>query len=63
VVCDRIVVQMVDPSVAKSAPGAGIHRICHRRSRELAAIDYLNLAPHRDLQIGYTSPTFTIPQK
>ena len=32
--------------------------------KELAAIDNLKLAPHpRDLQIDYTSPTFTIPQK
>jgi len=32
--------------------------------KELAAIDNLKLAPHpRDVQIDYTSPTFTIPQK
>ena len=60
------VVQMVDPvqAHAKGAPGADIHRIVFVDRKALAAIDNLELAPHpRDLQIDYTSPTFTIPQK
>jgi signal transduction histidine kinase len=60
------VVQMVDPSKLsqKALPAqAYIESVIVDRS-ELAAIDNLKLAPHpRALQIDYTSPTFTIPQK
>ena len=60
------VVQMVDPArlsqAALPAPTYIESVIVDRK--ELAAIDNLELAPHpRDLQIDYTSPTFTIPQK
>ena len=60
------VVQMVDPSKLsqKALPAqAYIESVIVDRN-ELVAIDNLKLAPHpRDLQIDYTSPTFTIPQK
>ena len=60
------VVQMVDPArISRKALPAQVYIesvIVDRK--ELAAIDNLRLAPHsRDLQIGYTSPTFTIPQR
>jgi len=60
------VLQMVDPTrVSQAALPAStyIESVIVDR-KELAAIDKLTLAPHpRDLQIDYTSPTFTIPQK
>ena len=60
------VVQMVDPTRASQAAltaSTYIESFVVDR-KELAAIDNLKLAPHpRDLQIDYTSPTFTIPQK
>jgi len=60
------VVHMVDPTrlshAVLLAPTYIDSVIVDRR--ELAAVDNLKLAPHpRDLQIDYTSPTFTIPQK
>jgi signal transduction histidine kinase/ligand-binding sensor domain-containing protein len=60
------VVQMVDPStlsrMALPAPTYIESVIVDRR--EFAARGSLGLAPHpRDLQIDYTSPTFTVPQK
>ena len=60
------VVQMVDPSTlsrqALPAPTYIESVIVDRR--EFAATGNLGLAPQpRDLQIDYTSPTFTIPQK
>jgi signal transduction histidine kinase/streptogramin lyase len=61
-----VVVQMVDPvRLSQQALPAQtyIESVIVDR-KELAAIDNLKLAPHpRDLQIDYTSPTFTIPQK
>jgi signal transduction histidine kinase/ligand-binding sensor domain-containing protein len=59
------VVQVVDPSklttIALPAPTSIESVIVDRK--ELSASDNLELAPHpRDLQINYTSPTFTIPQ-
>ena len=60
------VVQMVDPSrlSRKALPAQTYIESVIVDRKELAAIDNLKLAPHpRDLQIGYTSPTFTIPQK
>ena len=61
------VLQTVDPSIlAKEAPPAApasIESVVVDR-KEFAATDNLKLSPHpRDLQIDYTSPTFTIPQK
>ena len=60
------VVQMVDPSTlsrqALPAPTYIESVIVDRR--EFAATGNLGLAPQpRDLQIDYTSPTFTVPQK
>lgn len=61
-----VVVQMVDPSVlAKKSPPAPayIESVVVDR-KEFAATDELTLSPHpRDLQIDYTSPTFSIPQR
>ena len=61
------VVQMVDPSqgLAKSAARrrhtSNLSSLIERSSRQSITS---KLAPHpRDLQIDYTSPTFTIPQK
>ena len=61
-----VVVQVVDPSALRQklppAP-AYIESVIVDR-KEFAATDMLTLSPHpRDLQIDYTSPTFTIPQK
>ena len=60
------VVQMVDPSrLSRKAPPAPtyIESVIVDR-REFAATENLGLAPRpRDLQIDYTSPAFTIPQK
>jgi signal transduction histidine kinase len=60
------VVQMVNPSrLSQAALPAQTHVdsvIVDRR--ELKAVDELEIGPNpRDLQIGYTSPTFAIPQK
>ena len=60
------VVQMVDPAriSQKALPAQAYIESVIVDRKELAAIDNLKLAPHpRDLQIDYTSPTFTIPQK
>ena len=60
------VVQMVDPStLSRKAPAAPtyIESVIVDR-KELPATGNLGLAPQpRDLQIDYTSPTFTVPQK
>ena len=60
------VVQMVDPTRLSQAvvpASSHIDSVIVDR-KELGSIDNLKLAPHpRDLQIDYTSPTFTIPQK
>ena len=60
------VVQMVDPTRLSQAvvpASSHIDSVIFDR-KELGSIDNLKLAPHpRDLQINYTSPTFTIPQK
>jgi signal transduction histidine kinase/ligand-binding sensor domain-containing protein len=60
-------VQMVDPSTlsrkALPAPTTYIESVIVDR-RQFQANGNLGLAPHpRDLQIDYTSPTFTAPQK
>ena len=60
------VVQMVDPTRASQAalPASTYIESVIVDRKELAAIDNLKLAPHpREVQIDYTSPTFTIPQK
>ncbi len=60
------VVQMVDPSrlSRKTAPPPTYIEAVIVDRREFAAIGNLGLAPRpRDLQIDYTSPTFTVPQK
>ena len=61
-----VVVQVVDPSaLAQKLPPARVYIesvIVDRK--EFVATDKLTLSPHpRDLQIDYTSPTFTIPQR
>ena len=61
-----LVVQMVDPSTLsrKALPAPTYIESVIVDRKELAITDNLELAPHpRDLQIDYTSPTFTIPQK
>jgi signal transduction histidine kinase/ligand-binding sensor domain-containing protein len=61
-----LVVQMVDPSRLSQR---ALPSVTHIESltvdrKEFQASDSLKLSPHpRDLQIGYTSPTFLIPQK
>jgi len=59
-------VQMVDPSsLSKKAPPAMtyVESVVVDR-KEFQATDNLKLSPHpRDLQIDYTSPTFTVPQR
>jgi len=61
-----VVVQMVDPSRLSTKPIPAptyIESLAVDR-KEIAATDNLKLSPHpRDLQIDYTSPTLTIPQK
>jgi signal transduction histidine kinase len=61
-----IVVQVIDPSQLSPAPlpaATYIESVTANR-KDLTATDNINLPPHlRDLQIDYTSPTFTIPQK
>ena len=61
-----VVVQMVDPDIlSQSAPKSAtyVESIVADR-RQFAVNDNVKLPPHpRDLQIDYTSPTFTIPQK
>ena len=60
------VVQMVDPSTfsRKALPAPTYIESVIVDRREFAARANLELAPHpRDLQIDYTSPTFTVPQK
>jgi len=59
-------VQMMDPSrlLQKALPAQTYIQSVLVDRKEFAAIDKLELAPHpRDLQIDYTSPTFTTPQK
>jgi len=61
-----VVVQMVDPSrlSQKALPAATYIESVVIDRKEFTATDKLKLGPHvRDLQIDYTSPTFTIPQK
>ena len=62
-----VVVQMLDPSrisqPARPAAAASVESVIVDRE-EFAAIDNLEVGPHpRDLQIDYTSPTFSIAQK
>jgi signal transduction histidine kinase/ligand-binding sensor domain-containing protein len=60
------VVQMVDPSrlSQKALPAMTYIESIIVDRKEFAVTDKLNLGPHlRDLQIDYTSPTFTIPQR
>jgi signal transduction histidine kinase len=60
------VVQMLDPSKVshKTFPAQAYIESVMADHKELAATDNIELAPHpRDLEIGYTSPTFTIPQR
>jgi streptogramin lyase len=60
------VVQMVDPTTLSqdALPASTYIESVIVDRKQLAATDNLKLAPHpRDLQIDYTSPTFTIPQK
>ena len=60
------VVQMVDPSTLsrKVLPAQTYIESVTVDRREFAARGNLGLAPHpRDLQIDYTSPMFTVPQK
>jgi signal transduction histidine kinase/ligand-binding sensor domain-containing protein len=59
-------VQMVDPSrlSQKALPAATYIESVIVDRNEFTATDNLKLSPHpRDLQIDYTSPTFTIPQR
>jgi len=61
-----IVIQMVDPSgiSQKALPAQTYIESVVVDRKELQATENLKLAPHpRDLQIDYTSPTFTIPQR
>lgn len=59
-------VQMLDPSRMSPAPGAAatvVESLVVDR-KPFAAVDGLELGPHvRDLQIDYTSPTLSIPEK
>ena len=60
------VVQMLDPSrlSQKALPAVTYIESITIDRKELAATDNLRFPPHpRDLQIDYTSPSFTIPQK
>jgi len=60
------VVQMVDPSRTsrKALPAPTYIESVIVDRKEFPAKGNLGLAPHpRDLQIDYTSPTFTVPQK
>ncbi len=61
-----IVVQVIDPSRLSPAPlpaATYIESVTANR-KDLTATDNISLPPHlRDLQIDYTSPIFTIPQK
>jgi signal transduction histidine kinase/ligand-binding sensor domain-containing protein len=59
-------VQMVDPSRIsnKALPAVTYIESVTVDRKEFAATDHLGLSPHpQDLEIDYTSPTFTIPQK
>ena len=61
-----VLVQMVDPSrlSQKALPAATYIESVMVDRKEFAATDNLKLSPHpRDVQIDYTSPTFSIPQK
>jgi signal transduction histidine kinase/ligand-binding sensor domain-containing protein len=60
------VVQMLDPSrlSQKALPAVTFIESVTVERKDFAATDNLRLPPHpRDMQIDYTSPTFTIPQK
>ena len=60
------ILQMVDPSrlTQKALPAETYIESVFVDRKEFAATEGLKLSPHpRDLQIDYTSPTFTIPQK
>ena len=59
-------VQMVEPSrlSQKALPAVTYVESVMVDRKEFAATDNLKLSPHpRDVQIDYTSPTFSIPQK
>jgi signal transduction histidine kinase len=61
-----VAVQMLDPSRMSppATPAAAVVESVIVDRKEFAARDNLELGPHvRDLQIDYTSPTFSIPQK
>ena len=61
-----VVVQMLDPSriPQPARPAAASVESVIVDRKEFAAIDNLEVGPHvRDLQIDYTSPTFSIPQR
>jgi signal transduction histidine kinase/ligand-binding sensor domain-containing protein len=61
-----VVVQMLDPSRISqpASPAAATVESVIVDRKEFAAVDNLETGPHvRDLQIDYTSPTFSIPQK
>ena len=61
-----VVVQMLDPSRISQSdrPAAASVESLIVDRKEFAAIDNLEVGPHvRDLQIDYTSPTLSIPQK
>jgi signal transduction histidine kinase/ligand-binding sensor domain-containing protein len=61
-----VVVQMLDPTRIPQAvrPAAATVESVIVDRKEFAAADNLELGPHvRDLQIDYTSPTLSIPQK
>ncbi len=61
-----VVVQMLDPSRMSqpARPAAATVESVIVDRKEFAASDNLEVGPHvRDLQIDYTSPTFSIPQK
>ena len=62
-----VVVQMLDPSrisqPAGPAAAAVVESVVADR-KEVATLDHLELGPRlRDLQIDYTSPTLSVPQK
>jgi len=60
------VVQMLDPSrlSQKALPAVTYIESVIADRNQFVAANHLRLPPHpRDLQIDYTSPTFTIPQK
>ena len=66
VVCSGVVVEMVDPSrlSQKALPAQAYIESLVADRKEFKATPNLKVPPNpRDLQIDYTSPTFSIPQK